>query len=58
MLGNFQENDQVRDESASKADFDLESRRRQGGSNMVEGDFRSFLITNASENSEITAETS
>ena len=58
MLGYFQEIDQVRDESASEVDFDVESRRRQGGSNKVEGDFRTLLITNASKNSELTAWTS
>ena len=58
MLGNFQENDQVRNENASETDFDLESKRHQGGSNMVEGNFRTLLNTDASENSENTAETS
>ena len=56
MLGNFQDNGQVKDENSTEADFDLESRRRQGESNMVEGDFRTLLNTNASENNEITAE--
>ena len=57
MLGNFQENDQVRDENASEADFDLEPRRHQRRSNMVEANFRTLLNTNASKKSEITAET-
>ena len=58
MLGNFHGNNQVRDENESDADFDLESRRQQGETNLVEVNFRSLLTTNVSENSEITAETS
>ena len=58
MLGSFQGNNQVRDENVSDTDFDLESRRQQRGTNSVEGNFRSLLNTNMSENSEITAETS
>ena len=57
MLGSFQGNNQVRDENMSDADFDLESRRQQGGTNSFEGNCRSLLNTNVSENSEITAET-
>ena len=35
ILGNFQGNDQVRDGNDSDADFDLESRRQQGETNLV-----------------------
>ena len=58
MLGNFRGNNQIRDENISDADFDLESLRQQEETNLVEGNFRSLLNTNVSENSEITAETS
>ena len=58
MLGNFQQNDQVSDETASEADFDLESRRRQGGFDIVGGHFRTLFNTNTSEMIEITADTS
>ena len=58
MLGNFRGKNQVGDENMSDADFDLESRRQQGETNLVEGNFRSVLNTNVSENREITAETS
>ena len=58
MLGNFKGNNQVRDGNMSDADFDPESRRQQGETNLVEGNFRSLLKTNVSENTEITAETS
>ena len=58
MLGNFRGRNQVGDENMSDADFDLESRRQQGETNLVEGNFRSVLNTNVSENREITAETS
>ena len=58
MLGNYHENDQVRDEDISITDFDLESRRPQRKSNSISGNFRSILNTNTSDNSEITVETS
>ena len=58
MLGNYQEDDQVRDEDISNTDFDLESRRPQRETNSISGNFRSILNTNVSENSEITVETS
>ena len=58
MLGNYQEDDQVRDEDISNIDFDLESRRPQREINSFSGNFRSILNTNVGENSEITVETS
>ena len=58
MLGNYQEDDQVRDEDIGNTDFDLESRRAQRETNSISGNFRSILNTNVSENSEITVETS
>ena len=58
MLGNYQEDDQVRDEDICNTDFDLESRRPQRETNSISGNFRSILNTNVSENSEITVETS
>ena len=57
-LGNYQEDDQVRDEDIGNTDFDLESRRPQRETNSISGNFRSILNTNVSENSEITVETS
>ena len=39
MLGIFHENDQVRDENISEAEFESESTRQQRGRNMVEGNF-------------------
>ena len=58
MLGTYQESDQVRDENLGITEFHLESRRPQRETNSISGNFRSILITNTSENSEITAETS
>ena len=58
MLGNFQGNDQVRDEHVSDADFDLVSMREQGEMNLVGENFRLLLNTNVSENSRITVEIS
>ena len=58
LLGNVQGNAQVRDENVSDADFDLVSRRQEGDANLVGKNVRSLLITNVSEKSEITAETS
>ena len=58
MLGKYQEGDGVRDENLSNTDFDLESRRLQRETNSISRNFRSFLNTNTSEKSEITAETS
>ena len=58
MLGNYQEDDQVRGEDIGNTDFDLESRRPQRETNSISGNFRSILNTNVSENSEITVETS
>ena len=59
LLGNFQGNDQVRDEIISEAAFDLDSSRQHGGSNLVEGNFRPLLNTSfLSEKSGSTAETS
>ena len=58
MLGNYQKDDQVRDEDIGNTDFDLESRRPQRETNSISGNFRSILNTNVSENSEITVETS
>ena len=58
MLGNFQGNEQVRNEIMSDANFDLESRRLQREMNMSEGNFRSLLNANVSKNIEITAESS
>ena len=58
MLGNYQEDDQVRDEDISNTDFDLETRRPQRETKSISGSFRSILNFNASENSEITVETS
>ena len=46
MLGKFQENDLVRDENVSEAELDSESRIRQRGANMIEGNFRNLLNTN------------
>ena len=58
ILGNFQGKYQIRDENICDGDFDLESRRQQEETNLVEGNFRSLLITNVSENSDFTGETS
>ena len=58
MLGNYQENDQVRDENVSEADFAPDSRRLQKETNSIRGNFKSLLNTNLSETSEITTETS
>ena len=58
ILGNFQGKYQIRDENICDGDFDLESRRQKEETNLVEGNFRSLLITNVSENSDFTGETS
>ena len=58
MLGNYQESDQVRDENLSDTGLDLESRKPNKEINSISGNIRTLLNTNASENSEITFETS
>ena len=58
MLGNYA-NSEIRDQDAiDQIEIDPESRRRQQALDHNEGNYRSILNTNLSENSEITAETS
>ena len=58
MLGNYQESDQVRDEDPSDTELNVDSRNPNKEFNSISGSFRTLLNTNASENSEITVETS
>ena len=58
MLGNYQENEQFREENVTERESDLESEGRQRDTIPVESNYRSLLNTNLSENSEITVETS
>ena len=58
MIGNYT-NSEIRDQEAvDQIEIDPESRRRQRDSDQNEGNYRSLLNTNLSENREITAETS
>ena len=58
VLGNYT-NSEIRDQEAvDQIEIDPESRRRQRDSDQNEGNYRSLLNTNLSENREITAETS
>ena len=58
MLGNYQESEQVRDEDLSDTELNVDSRNPNKEINSISWNFRTFLNTNASENSEITVETS
>ena len=57
MLGSYSRDAQVEQGNISDVEGDFESDRRQQSTDLVEGNFRSLLNTNVSENSEITAET-
>ena len=58
VLGKYS-NSEIRDqETVDHIEIDPESRRRQQDLDRNEGNYRSLLNTNLSENSEITAETS
>ena len=58
MLGNYQESEQVRDEDLSDTELNVDSRNPNKEINSISWNFRTLLNTNASENSEITVETS
>ena len=57
-LGTFSESEIREQEAVDQIKIDPESRRRQQDLDQNEGNYRSLLNTNSSENSEITVETS
>ena len=58
MLGNYTNSEIREQEAVDQIEIDPESRRRQQDLDQNEGNYRSLLNTNLSENSEITVETS
>ena len=58
MIGNFSNSEIREQEAVDQIEIDPESRRRQQDLDQNEGNYRSLLNTNLSENSEITVETS
>ena len=58
MLGNYTNSEIREQEAVDQIEIEPESRRRQQDLDQNEGNYRSLLNTNLSENSEITVETS
>ena len=57
MLGNYTNSEIREQEAVDQIEIDPESRRRQQDLDENEGNYRSLLNTNLSENAEITVET-
>ena len=57
MLGSYSRDALVEQGNVSDVERDFESNRHQQNTDLTEGNFRSLLNANESENSEITAET-